>query len=50
MRIFLSENHNGLIENAEITQIGKIDQSDPTRREKSWNSKLETLFSYELSI
>ena len=40
---FLSENHDGLIQDYEVTVIDKSGSADPTRRESFWMRKLETL-------
>ena len=40
---FLSEDHDGLLNNVEITLIDKIDPSDPERREKFSRTKPRTL-------
>ena len=40
---FLSEDHDGLLNNAEIILIDKTDPSDPERREELWRTKLRTL-------
>ena len=40
---FLSEDHDGLLNNVEITLIDKTDPSDPERREEFWRTKLRTL-------
>ena len=37
---FLSEGHNGLINDVEIVFINKTDPSDPTRRENSGETYL----------
>ena len=43
---FLSEGHNGLINDVESIFIDKSDPSDPTRREEFWRTKLRILASY----
>ena len=43
---FLSEGHNGFIYDAEIIFIDKTDQSEHTRREEFWRTKLKTLAPY----
>ena len=40
---FLSEDHDGLLNNVEITLIDKTDPSDSERREEFWRTKLHTL-------
>ena len=40
---FMSENHQGLLSDCEITLIDKTDSSDPTQREMFWIRKLKTL-------
>ena len=45
---FLSEGHNGLINDAEIVFIDKTHPSGPTRREEFWRNKLKTLEPYGL--
>ena len=47
---FLSEGHNGLIDDVEIVFIDKTDPSDPTRREEFWRNKLKTLAPYGLNV
>ena len=47
---FLSENHNGLINDVESIFIDKTDPSDPTRREEFWKTKLKTLAPYGLNL
>ena len=47
---FLSEGHNGLISNCEITLIDKTDPSDPTRREFFWMRVLKTIAPLGLNI
>ena len=48
--IFLSEDHNGLIEDCEIIFIDKTDPSDPTRREYFWMRVLKTTAPLGLNI
>ena len=43
---FLSEGHNGLINDVDIVFIDKTDPSDSTRREEFWRGKLKTLAPY----
>ena len=50
MIIFLSEDHDGLLNNVEITLIDKTDPSDPERREEFWKTNLYTLAPLGLSI
>ena len=47
---FSSENHVGLLNNAEITLIDKTDPSDPERREEFWRTKLHILALLGLNI
>ena len=47
---FLSEDHDGLLNNVEITLIDKTDPSDPERREEFWRTKLRTLAPLGLNI
>ena len=47
---FLTENHNGLINDVESIFIDKTDPSDPTRREEFWKTKLKTLAPYGLNL
>ena len=39
----LSEDHEGLLNNVEITLTDKTDPSDPERREEFWRTMLRTL-------
>ena len=47
---FLSEDHNGLINDVEIVFINKTDPSDPTRREEFWRNRLKSLAPYGLNV
>ena len=47
---FLSEDHDGLLNNVEITLIDKTDRSDPERREEFWRTKLRTLALLDLNV
>ena len=47
---FLSEDHDGLLNNVEITLIGKTDPSDAERREEFWRTKLRALAPLGLNI
>ena len=47
---FLSEGHNGLINDVEITFIDKTYPSDPTRTEEFWRAQLKTLSPYGLNV
>ena len=47
---FLSEDHDGLLNNVEITLIDQTDWSDPERREEFWRTKLHTLAPLDLNI
>ena len=47
---FLSEGHNGLINDVKIVFIDKTDSSDLTRREEFWSIKLKTLAPYGLNV
>ena len=46
---FLSQDHDGLLNNVEITLIDKTDPSDP-EREEFWRTKLRTLAPLGLNI
>ena len=45
-----SEDHDGLLNNVEITFIGKADPSNPERREEFWKTILRTLAPLGLNI
>ena len=47
---FLSEDHDGLLNNVENTLTDKTDPSDPERREEFWRTKLRTLAPLGLNI
>ena len=47
---FLSEDHDVLLNNVEITLIDKTGPSDPERREEFWRTKLRTLALLGLNI
>ena len=47
---FLSEDHDGLVNNVVIIFIDKTDPSDPERREEFWRTKLRTLAPHGLNI
>ena len=47
---FLSKDHDGLLNNVEITLIDKTDRSDPERREEFWRTKLHTLAPLDLNV
>ena len=47
---FLSEGHNGLINDVEIIFIDKTDQWDPTRKAEFWRTKLKTLAPCGLNV
>ena len=47
---FLSEDHDGLLNNVDITLINKTDPSDPERREEFWRTKLRTLAPLDLNV
>ena len=47
---FLSEDHDGLLNNVEITLIDKTDRSDSERREEFWRTKLRTLAPLDLNV
>ena len=47
---FLSEDHDGLLNNVEITLIDETDPSDPERREEFWRTKLRALAPMGLNI
>ena len=47
---FLIEDHDGLLNNVEITLTDKTDPSNPERRKKFWKTKLRTLAPLGLNI
>ena len=47
---FLSEGHNGLINDVESVFIDKTDPSDPTKREEFWRTKLSSLGTFVLNV
>ena len=47
---FLSESHNGLVNDVKIVFIDKTDSSDLTRREEFCSIKLKTLAPYGLNV
>ena len=47
---FLSEDHDGLLNNVYIIFIDKTDPSDPERREEFWRTKLRTLAPLGLNV
>ena len=47
---FLSEDHDSLLNNVEITLIDKTDPSDLERREEFWRTELRTLAPLGLNI
>ena len=47
---FLSDGHNGLMNNCEIIFIDKMDSSDPTRRKFFWMRVLKTIPLLALNI
>ena len=47
---FFSEDHDGLLNNVEITLIGKANPSNPERREEFWKTMLRTLAPLGLNI
>ena len=47
---FLSEDHDCLLNNVDITLIDKTDPQDPERREEFWRNKLRTLAHLGLNI
>ena len=47
---FLSEGHNGLINDVEIIFIDKTGPSDSTRREDFWRTKHKNLAPYGLNM
>ena len=47
---FLSKDHDGVLNNIEITSIDKTDPSNPERREEFWRTKLRTLALLGLNI
>ena len=48
--LFLSEVHNGLLNNVEITLIDETDRSEPEKREEFWRIKLHILPTLGLNI
>ena len=46
---FQGLDHNGFLEDTEITFIDKTDPSDPTRREGSWIDTLKTRYPLGLN-
>ena len=47
---FLSQDHDGLLNNVEITLFDKTDPSYPERRKEFWRTKLRTLAPLVLNI
>ena len=47
---FLSEGHNGLINDVEIVFVDKTYKLDPTRREEFWRTKAKILAPYCLNV
>ena len=47
---FLSKDHDGFLNNVEITLIDRTDPLDPERREEFWRTKLRTLAPLGLKI
>ena len=47
---FLSEDHDDLLNNVEVTLIDKTDPSDPERREEFWRTKPRKLAPLGLNI
>ena len=47
---FLNEDHDGFLNNVEVTLTDKNDPSDPERREEFSRTKLRTLASLGLNI
>ena len=47
---FLSEGHNGLINDVDIIFTDKTDPSDPTRKEEFWITKFKTLALFGLNV
>ena len=47
---FLSEGHNGLVNDVKIVFIDKTDSLNLTRREEFWSIKLKTLAPYGLNV
>ena len=46
---FVSNGHNGFLEDCNITLIDKTDGADPTRREEYWRRVLKTVSPYGLN-
>ena len=47
---FISQDHDGLLNNVEVTFIDETDPSDPERGEEFWRTKLCTLAPLGLNI
>ena len=47
---FSLNDHNGFLENRDITLVDKIDGSDPTRREEYCRRVLKTVTPYGLNM
>ena len=47
---FISQDHDGLLNNVEVTLIDETDPSDPERGEEFWRTKLCTLAPLGLNI
>lgn len=47
---FLEANHNGLVNDCEITLIDKTDPAEPTIREAYWIERLKTIYPLGLNI
>ena len=47
---FLSKDHDGFLNNVEITLIDRTNPLDPERREEFWRTKLRTLAPLGLKI
>ena len=48
--IFLQDDHNGFLEDVEVTLIDKTQASDPAKREYYWMRTLKTLYLDGLNL
>ena len=49
-QFFLSEDHNGVINDVEIVFSDKTDKSDPKRREEFWRTKVKIVAPHGLNL